>query len=89
METYKFYPPQLKATQVPYEVITAGTANCEHELADNDWCNCISVQDGIVFVTFSCKHCGRQVSQSLEEVSPPTSWKGNNHRHKHSPSLAA
>jgi hypothetical protein len=89
METYRFYPPQLRSTQVPYEVITAGAANCEHELADNEWCNCISVQDGIVFVTFSCKHCGRQVSQSLEEVSPPRSWRGNNHRGKHSPSLAA
>jgi hypothetical protein len=89
METYKFYPPQLKPTRVPYEVITAGAANCEHELADNDWCNSIAVQDGIVFVTFSCQHCGRQVSQSLEEVSPPTSWKSNNHRSKRSPSLAA
>jgi hypothetical protein len=89
METYKFYPPQLKPTRVPYEVITAGAANCEHELADNDWCNSIAVQDGIVFVTFSCKHCGRQVSQSLEEVLPPKNWISNNHQSEHSPSLAA
>jgi hypothetical protein len=83
METYRFYPPQLKSTQLPYHVISAGAATCEHELADNDWCNSIAVQDGVVFVTFSCKHCGRQVSQSLDEVLPPTNWISNNHQSRH------
>ena len=76
METYTFYPPQIKPTKVPYQVITQGTENCRHELGDNGWRDRISVRDGIVFISFSCKHCGRQLCQSLDEVSPPATWKG-------------
>jgi len=71
----------MRSTQIPYEVITTGTENCEHELLELDWCDRISIQDGLVFVTFSCKKCGRQISQSLEEVLPPASWKGGNGSH--------
>jgi hypothetical protein len=78
METYRYYPPQMRSTQMPYEVITAGITNCEHELQELDWRDRISIQDGLVFVTFSCQKCGRQVCQSLEEVLPPASWKGGN-----------
>lgn len=81
METYRYYPPQMRSTQMTYEVITAGSANCEHELLELDWCDCITIQDGLVFVTFSCQKCGRQISQSLEEVLPPASWKGGNGTH--------
>ena len=82
METYTFYPPQIPSTQVPYQVLAAGAVNCEHELLDDHWQDRTSVLDGIVFVKFSCKHCGRQICQSLEEVLPPTSWKGGRSNHK-------
>jgi hypothetical protein len=78
METYVFYPPQLRSRQVAYQEIAAGAVECEHELLKDAWCERISVQDGVIFVKFSCKHCGRQVCQSLDEVLPPASWKGGN-----------
>lgn len=81
METYRYYPPQMRSTQMAYEVITAGTAECEHELLELDWRDRITIQDGLVFVTFSCEKCGRQICQSLEEVLPPASWKGGNGTH--------
>jgi hypothetical protein len=76
MESYQFYPPQLRSTHMDYQVLRAGAPDCNHELLEVDWCDRIQVQDGIVFVTFSCKHCGRQLRQSLDEVVPPASWKG-------------
>jgi hypothetical protein len=76
METYRFYPPQLRPTQVPYQVLASGANDCEHEVLARDMKDSMLVQDGLIFVTFSCKHCGRQVCQSLEEVLPPASWKG-------------
>lgn len=79
METYRYYPPQLRSTQVPYQVLTDGADDCEHEVLARDLRDSMLVQDGLIFVTFSCKHCGRQVCQSLEEVTPPATWKGNNH----------
>ena len=71
METYRFYPPQMKAARVDYQLLAAGAADCSHELLDDDWGNRISVQDGIIFVTYTCRHCERQLCQSLDEVSPP------------------
>lgn len=76
METYKYYPPQMCSTQVPYEILVDGASECEHELLTRDWQDCLAVQDGLIFVTFSCKHCERQVCQALEEILPPASWKG-------------
>ena len=76
METYRYYPPQMHSTQVPYQVLADGVSDCEHEVLARDLKDCMLVQDGLIFVTFSCKHCGRQVCQSLEEVLPPASWKG-------------
>jgi hypothetical protein len=76
METYRYYPPQMRSTQMPYQVVVAGAQDCEHEVLARDWQDRMLVQDGLIFVSFSCKHCGRQVSQSLEEVLPPASWKG-------------
>ena len=76
METYRFYPPKMRSTQVPYQVLADGANDCEHEVLARDLKDCMLVQDGLIFVTFSCKHCGRQVCQSLEEVLPPASWKG-------------
>jgi hypothetical protein len=76
METYEFYPPQVNSTTVAYQLLADGVRECRHELLDEDWCDRILVQDGIVFVTYSCRHCGRQVTQSLDEVSPPGSWMG-------------
>ena len=76
METYRFYPPQMSFEQVPYQELAPGTADCEHELL-NDSCNeRISVHTGVIFVTFTSDHCGRQVCQSLDEASPPESWNG-------------
>lgn len=82
METYRYYPPQMRSTHMPYDVITAGIADCEHELLELNWCDRITIQNGLVFVTFSCKKCGRQICQSLEEVLPPATWKGGNGSHK-------
>jgi hypothetical protein len=82
VETYRYYPPQLRSTHMPYQVITAGAPDCEHELLELDWCDRITIQSGLVFVTFSCEKCGRQICQSLEEVLPPVSWKGGNGSHK-------
>ena len=76
METYRFYPPQMRARQVPYQLLAAGAAGCKHELLDEDWSERISVRDGIVFITYSCRHCGRQICQSLDEVAPPLHWNG-------------
>lgn len=76
METYAFYPPQMKPTQVPYQVLVPGTEDCHHELHNNSWCERISVQDGVVFIAFTCYRCGREVCQSLDEVSPPKDWNG-------------
>jgi hypothetical protein len=75
METYRFYPPQMSFEQVPYQELAPGLADCEHELLEDAWCDRVSVTDGIVFITFSCRHCQRQVCQSLDEVSPPASWR--------------
>jgi hypothetical protein len=75
METYRFYPPQVRPTQVPYQLLAAGEESCRHELLDNAWCDRITVQDGVVFITYSCRHCGRKVCQSLDEVLPP-GWNG-------------
>ena len=75
METYRLYPPQMKATYVPYQVIADGAADCQHELMSNGWNDRISVQDGIIFVTFQCQHCGRTLSQSFDEIVPPGTWK--------------
>ena len=74
MGSYRFYPPQMRSATVPYEILAAGTAGCQHELLTDGWCDRISVQNGIVFATYTCRHCGRQVCQSLDEVSPPASW---------------
>jgi hypothetical protein len=76
METYSYYPPQMRPTQMPYHVLVAGAQECEHELLNQDWRDRISVQDGIVFITFTCRICGRQICQSLEEATPPPTWKG-------------
>ena len=76
METYRYYPPQMRSTQMPYQVVVAGAQDCEHEVLAHDWQDRILVQDGLIFVNFSCKHCGRQVCQTLEEVLPPMSWQG-------------
>jgi hypothetical protein len=82
METYRFYPPQLRSTRFDYHVLRAGSEDCDHELLELDWRERISVQDGIVVVTFSCKRCGRQLGQSLDEVVSPASWKGGNSNRK-------
>jgi hypothetical protein len=76
METYRFYPPRMQPADIPYQVLSRGRASCRHELLDQPWQDRISVQDGIVFVTYSCKHCGRQLCQSLEEILPPAAWNG-------------
>ena len=76
METYRFYPPQLRSKQVPYQVLADGANDCQHEVLACDLKDCMLLQDGLIFVTFTCKHCGRQVCQSLEEILPPASWKG-------------
>lgn len=76
METYTFYPPRLRPTQAAYHVLVAGKRGCAHELLDEDWRDRITVQEGIVFIRFTCKACGRQICQSLDEVVPPASWKG-------------
>jgi hypothetical protein len=78
METYTYYPPRMHPTQMPYHVLVEGVHECEHQLLDQDWCDRISVQDGIVFIAFTCRLCGRQICQSLEEVSLPSTWKGGN-----------
>jgi hypothetical protein len=75
METYRLYPPQMTAKYVPYQVLADGVADCQHELETDAWGDRISVQDGIVFVTFSCRHCGRKLSQSFDEIVPPGTWK--------------
>lgn len=76
METYRFYPPQLRSVQMEYHILRPGVRDCHHEPLTMDWCDRIMVQDGIVFVTFTCKHCGRQLAQSLDEIVSPASWKG-------------
>jgi hypothetical protein len=78
METYRFYPPRMRPTQVPYQEIVPGALDCQHQLAEESWLDRISVEDGIVFVTYCCEHCGRKVCQSLEQVLPPASWLRDN-----------
>ena len=78
METYAFYTPQLQPTRLPYQVLVAGNPNCQHVLLDQDWHERITVENGVVFVTFSCQDCERRLCQSLDEVLPPASWKGGN-----------
>jgi hypothetical protein len=56
-----------------------GAAHCHHELLENGWADRIVVRDGVVFITFSCKNCGRQLCQSLDEVIPPAGWNGARH----------
>jgi hypothetical protein len=75
METYRFYPPHMRSALVPYQEIIPGDVDCQHQLAEETWGDRISIQDGIVFVTYSCMHCGRRVCQSLEQVLPPATWK--------------
>jgi hypothetical protein len=75
METYRFYPPRMQSIQMPYQELAPGDANCQHQLAEETWFDRISVLDGLVFLTYSCKHCGRRVCQSLEQVLPPATWR--------------
>lgn len=82
METYRYYPPQIRSTQMEYQVISPGSADCEHELLEAEWGDRITIHDGLVFVTFSCKRCGRQIYQSFEEVLPPATWKGGSGSHQ-------
>ncbi len=74
METYRYYPPNVTPQVVPYQIIENGSGECRHELLSNDWCERIMVRDGIVFVVYTCRHCGRSVSQSFDEVLPPPTW---------------
>jgi hypothetical protein len=76
METYRFSPPQLKQEFIPYEVVDEGAADCQHKLLDQSWQERITVQDGIIFIVFSCARCGRKIVQSLDEVVPPATWIG-------------
>jgi hypothetical protein len=75
VETYRLYPPQMKAKYVPYQVVADGAVDCQHELMTDGWSDRISVQDGVLFVTFSCRHCGRKISQSFDEIVEPGAWK--------------
>lgn len=77
METFRFYPPQLQSKRLPYQVFATGAADCQHQLLNDGWQDRVSVRDGVVFVTYSCKHCGRKVYQSLDEVLPPATWRAN------------
>jgi hypothetical protein len=56
METYRFYPPRLRSTQVPYHEIVPGSADCQHRLAEEAWLDRISVRDALVCVTYTCEH---------------------------------
>ena len=76
METYAFYPSLVKSVRVPYQVVAPGSEDCQHELLDDSWHERISVQAGVVFITFSYYRCRRQVCQSLDAVSPPRNWNG-------------
>jgi hypothetical protein len=75
VETYRLYPPQMQAKYVPYQVVADGVADCQHELMTDGWSDRISVQDGVLFVTFSCRLCGRKISQSFDEIVEPAAWK--------------
>ena len=77
VETYRLYPPQMTAKYVPYQVVADGVPDCQHELMSDGWSDRISVQDGVVFVTYSCHHCGRKLSQSFDEIAPPGAWKND------------
>ena len=74
METCQFCPPEIRSTQVPYQVIVQGAVDCQHQLNDEAWTYRIFIQDGIVFVTFSCQHCGRVICQSFDQAQPPATW---------------
>jgi hypothetical protein len=74
METYRFYPPRLRSTKVPYHEIVPGSVDCQHRLAEEAWLDRISVRDGLVFATYTCEHRGRGVCQSLEQILPPAAW---------------
>jgi hypothetical protein len=75
MEIYPFYPPQMQPAQMPYHELVTGDVDCQHQLAEAEWVDRISVRDGLVFISYSCRHCGRLVCQSLEQVQPPASWR--------------
>ena len=76
METYRFYPPHVRAKRMSYLVWDDGDRECQHELLEQNWQERILVQDGIVFVLYSCARCSRRVCQSLDEVIPPPTWIG-------------
>jgi len=76
METYTVFPPQNRAAEVPYHVLVEGSDDCAHSLLDNEWPDRISIVDDLVFISYTCQHCGRQISQSLEQLVPPTNWNG-------------
>jgi hypothetical protein len=74
METYRFYTPRMRCTQMANQELDPGDNDCQHQLADEAWTDRVSVQDGMLFVTYSCKHCGRVVCQSFDQVQPPATW---------------
>ena len=76
METYTYYPPGNRAHQMAYQILVEGTTDCRHELLDNPWAERISVREGVLFITYSCRHCGRQLCQSFDEVLAPKAWNG-------------
>ena len=75
METYPFYPPQMQPAQMPYQELVPGDVDCQHQLEEAEWRERVSVREGLVFISYSCKQRGRQVCQSLEQVQPPPSWR--------------
>lgn len=59
MESRRFYPPQKHLIQMPYHILARGNTDCRLELLDQPWEDRISGRDGILFVGYVCKKCGR------------------------------
>ncbi len=61
--------------KITYQVIAQGDGTCfllTHKLQFCD--DALSIQDGMVFASFRCYHCGRELVQMVGVVVSPEDW---------------
>ncbi len=73
----KYNQSKLLKNKVPYQVIAEGDGTCfqlTHKCRVQAYDDMVSVQDEMVFASFRCYHCGRELVQLVGEVQSPEDW---------------
>ncbi len=72
MESYVM--PKSKARKIFYQIEKPGDESCDHELKPDFSKNRLSTESGIVFASFTCEKCGRELIQTVGELLSPETW---------------